>query len=142
MFEDLTPNPGFKKQDAEDLLQELEQNTPEELVRQRAHFRITIKAPVTLQPGNASERLTMRVRGVTGDISQSGCKCLFPTPVGVGDVYRLEFDKERIGLPTVFAQCMRCSVVRDDAYEAGFKFFTNVTLPDKLAAQTAGAAGA
>ena len=115
--------------DAFDLLQELEQNTPEEIRRQRAHFRLAVKIKVTLLPGNASELLKFRVQGVTGDVSEGGCKALFPTPVRVGDVYRLEFDRPSMDLPLTFARCMRCVMLREDAFEAGFRFFTPIELP-------------
>ena len=112
-----------------DLLRELERNTPEEIRRQRSSFRIMIKSKVVLQPGNASEVLKFKVQGVTGDLSEGGCKALFPTPVRVGDVYRLQFDRQTLDLPLTFARCVRCSLVKEDSYEAGFRFFTPVTLP-------------
>ena len=116
--------------DAFDMLQELQRNTTEEIRRQRAHFRLTIKAGVTLQPGNASELLHLKVKGVTGDISAGGCSALFPIPPRVGDIYRLQFDRKMLDLPLTFAQCVRCRLVREDAFEAGFRFFSDVYLPE------------
>ena len=112
-----------------DMLQELERNTPDEIRRQRTSFRISIKAKVTLQPGNASELLKYRVQGVTGDLSEGGCRVLFPVPVIVGDIFRLEFDRDTVDLPLTFARCVRCLLLREDAFESGFMFFTPISLP-------------
>ena len=73
MFEDLEPAcSDLNESQAHSLLQELERNRTEEIRRQRTHFRIAIKASVILQPGNASDRLAMKMKGVTGDLSQGG----------------------------------------------------------------------
>ncbi len=117
-----------------ELLQELERNTPDEIRRQRTHFRITIKSKVTLLPGSVSEVLKFKLQGVTGDVSEGGCKLLFPLPIRVGDVYRLEFDRKVLGLPTTFVLCRRCIMLRDDAYEAGFSFFAPIALPEEVCA--------
>ena len=125
--------------DALSILQELERNTTDEIRRQRAHFRMTTKAGVTLQPGNASDLLSFKVKGMCGDISEGGCCILFPIPVGVGDIYRLQFDRAALDLPLTFARCVRSRLVREDAFEAGFSFFTPVCLPATLAAGSAAA---
>lgn len=125
--------------EAFDLLSELERNTPDELRRQRAKFRVAVKARVILQPGNASEQHKLKLQGVTGDLSEGGCRTLFPLPVTVGDIYRLTFDRATIDLPATFARCVRCYMIRDDAFEVGFRFFNPVTLPEGLV-EAAGAA--
>lgn len=119
--------------DAFSLLQDLEKNTPDEIRMQRAHFRLAIKAGVTLQAGNASELLSLRVKGVTGDISEGGTSILFPVAPRVGDIYRLTFDRDALDLPLTFARCVRCRLVREDAFEAGFSFFAPISLPEKSA---------
>ena len=136
MFDDFDEPAGeIGKDEGFQLLQELESNTTEEIRRQRAHFRLVIKAAVILQAGNASELLHFKVKGVTGDISEGGCSALFPIPVGVGDIYRLAIDREALDLPLTFARCVRCRLVREDAFEAGFAFFKTICLPEHLAAQ-------
>lgn len=109
-------------------LSELEKNTPDAVKGLRAHERLSIRSKVVAEPGNASDRLSMKVQGVTGDLSASGCQVLFPLPLGVGDIYRISFDRTQVDVAPVFARCMRCRVVRDDAYEAGFAFFTSLDL--------------
>ena len=138
MFDELDQSTHTLSSDeAHGMLQELEQNTKDEIRRQRAHFRLEVKAGVILQAGNASELLSFKVKGVTGDISEGGCSALFPIPARVGDIYRLQFDQQAIDLPLTFARCVRCRLVREDAYEAGFAFFKTITLPEKLAARAA-----
>lgn len=117
-----------------ELLQELENNTPEEIRRRRAGFRYPIKAKVTLQSGNASQLFDFKIQGVTGDISIGGLSALFPVPVRVGDIYRLEFDRLQLDLPLTFARCIRCSLVRENAYSSNFKFFAPITLPENIEA--------
>ncbi|MFQ5489431.1 MAG: PilZ domain-containing protein [Phycisphaerae bacterium] len=134
MFDELAGDAEqFSKEVAFDLMQELEQNTPDELRSQRAHFRMAIKAGVTLQAGNASDMLKFKVQGVTGDVSEGGLGALFPLPPRVGDVYRLEFDQAQLPLPMTFARCVRCVLVREGAYEGGFRFFAPIFLPEKMA---------
>ncbi len=138
MFDDFdkTEELNLNEEESFRLLQELEKNTPEELRRKRAHFRIPIKATVILQPGNSSQILQFKVKGVTGDISEGGLGAVFPIPVQVGDIYRLQFDQSQIDLPLLFARCMRCSMVREGQFSCGFKFFTNITLPENLMNET------
>jgi hypothetical protein len=135
MFDEFEkPKEVLDKDEAFNLLQELERNTSEEIRRQRRHFRLIVKAGVVLQSANASELLEYKIKGVTGDISEGGCSVLFPIPVQVGDVYRLAFDRKVVELPLTFARCLRCRLVREDAYEAGFTFFTPISLPESLCA--------
>lgn len=122
------PEPG----DAFNLLQELESNTSDELLRQRTHFRIRIKSTLILLPGNASDAQKFRYQGMTGDLSQGGCQALFPMPAVAGDIYRLVFDRQTLDLPMTFAQCMRCRLLRENAFEVGFRFFVPIVLPKSL----------
>lgn len=142
IFDDLIGGSNELSDDrAFDMLQELERNTPDEIRSQRSHFRLEIKARVTLQPGNASDVLKFKMQGTTGDVSRGGCRILFPLPVHVGDIYRLEFDRQQLNVPLVFARCVRCVLLRESAYEAGFSFFTPVALPEGAPAGAAATSG-
>ena len=112
-----------------DILAELEGQTSDEIRKRRVHERIVIKATVILRPGNSSAQLDLKMQGVTGDVSKGGCSAMYPLPVQVGDIYRLEFDASQLDVPIVFARCLRCRMVREDAFEANFKFFSPITLP-------------
>lgn len=137
MFEPLegTAETNVGKEEAFNMLQELETNTPEEIRRQRAHFRISVRAKVILQPANSSDLAKLKLQGVTGDLSSGGCRILFPLPPRVGDVYRLQFDQRDLPLPLTFARCMRCVLLKEDAYECGFKFFSPISLPENINAE-------
>ena len=69
------------------------------------------------------------MHGVSGDVSSGGCLLLVATPLMVGDIYWLTFDRSVIDLPPAFGRCLRCRLIREDAFEAGFKFLSPVTLP-------------
>ena len=136
MLDDSNESLGVSQQDdVFAVLQELEANTPEEIRRQRAHFRLSIKAAVILQCGNTSQLMSLKVKGVTGDVSQGGCSVLLPIPIQVGDIYRVQFDRKMLELPLTFARCVRCRLVREDAFEAGLAFFTPIELPEQVASE-------
>jgi hypothetical protein len=115
-----------------DILQELEQQVDEHIRHLRMHERLTIKAKVILQPGNSSSLLDYKVQGIMGDISEGGCRAMFPIPIIPGDIYRLEVEQNEFELPLIFARCVRCKLVREDAFEAGFSFFVPLKFPANL----------
>jgi hypothetical protein len=109
-------------------LAQLEQNKESSESYRRAHERVTTRVKVSIQPGSSSERQRLKVNGVTADVSRGGCRVLFSAPVGVGDVYWMVFDKEVINVDAVFARCVRCAMVREDTFDTGFSFFTQIDL--------------
>jgi len=111
-----------------DSLAELERNTANEIRRQRSHERHEIKAKIVVRLGNTSDLDKLAVQGITGDISEQGCRILLPRPLHVGDIYRLAFDKAIFNLPLVFVRCVRCRLIREDAYEVGCNFFCPLEL--------------
>ena len=115
-----------------DTLQDMERQTSDDLRQGRAHERFSIKSKVILQPGNSSEFLSFKVQGIIGDISAGGCNAMFPVPIQVGDIYRLHFNKEQLDLPISFVRCLRCRLISEDAFQAGFAFFKPITLPQNL----------
>jgi len=115
-----------------DTLQNIEEQSSDQVRQRRAHKRIAIKAKATLQPGNSSEFLSFKVQGVIGNISAGGCQAMFPVPIQVGDVYRLHFDKEQLDIPMQFVRCRHCRLIDENSFEAGFSFFRPITLPDSL----------
>jgi len=126
MFEDICTGKGLD--DALQLLQELEVNKPDEVRGQRAHTRRRVAIEVVLRPANSSDRAKSESRGTTADISEGGCQLVLPDPCGVGDVYLLEFDRGSLEVPQVFARCLRCRLIRENSFEAGFSFFTPIVL--------------
>ncbi len=126
--------------DSMEILRELEQSTPEAVKRLRAHARLTIRARVIVEPANMSERGSWRIQGVTGDLSAGGTQILVPRPLHVGDIYLLSFDRKAIDIAPAFARCLRSRLVREDAFEAGLKFFEPVSLPEQVSVGEHGAA--
>jgi PilZ domain len=115
-----------------ELLQSLERQQGEEVSKARMHTRVEAKFKVIVRPGNASDSLRFKLQGITADLSRGGCRLILPLPVGVGDVFRIEFESGEQRIPMVFARCLRCRLVREDAFEAGFSFFTPIDLPTGL----------
>lgn len=115
---------------AQTLLSELEQQTPDAIRKLRSSERHEITVPVVIKPGNMSDSHKQSVHAVTGDVSSGGCQVMSNVPVLVGDVYKLNFEKGELDLPTVYARCLRCRLVREDAYECGFAFFNQIKLDE------------
>jgi hypothetical protein len=127
-----TGEQGNGSGDSLELLAELERSTPDAVKKARAHTRLEVRCKVFAQPGDMSRRLDMKLQGVTGDISKGGCQALFPLPLHVGDIFSLSFDRSVLDIPPVLARCMRCRMIRDDAFETGLSFFVHVDLPTQL----------
>ena len=126
----INPNPPPARDlDLEqDLIEDLERQSIQEIRKLRKHDRVEIRVNVALQPGNSSETANSRVQGYTRDLSQGGCRAIFPVPIGVGDVFRLQFDRAKLDLPLVFGRCLRCRLNQEDAFEAAFSFFVPISL--------------
>ncbi len=115
-------------QEALEAMAEIEQSTPQQLKKMRSYARIAVRAKVIAQPANSSARNGFQTQGVLGDISRGGCLILYSDPLLVGDIYRLSFDRSVLNLEPIFARCLRCRLVREDAFEAGFSFFHPIDL--------------
>jgi hypothetical protein len=114
-------------------LAQLEQNKESSEGYRRTHERTTTRVKISIQPGSSSQRHRLKVHGVTADISRGGCRALFSAPVAVGDVFWMVFDQEAINIDPVFARCVRCAMVREDTFDTGFSFFTEVDIAAALA---------
>jgi hypothetical protein len=113
-------------------LNELAENTSEAIVRQRASERLEIRTKVVIAPGNSGQRHEFAAEGLTADLSCGGCKILVGRPVAVGDIYWLAFSDDHLAIGSVLARCLRCAMVREGAFEAGFRFFHEVDLASAL----------
>ncbi len=65
-------------EEALDAMAEIEQNTPQQIKTKRSHARIAVRAKVTAQPANSSQRNSFQTHGVLGDISRGGCRTEWP----------------------------------------------------------------
>ena len=113
-------------------LKDLELNTSSAILAQRSSERIEINIPIMLRPGNSSERARYAIKGMTGDISNGGCLLLVSRPVLPGDIYSIEFDQTAIRIGPQLARCMRCKMIKDDAFEAGLRFFYDIELATSI----------
>ena len=95
----------------------------------RSSERFGIQCRIDIHPGNSSERGDAKpLQAVCSDLSSGGCRLFAPHPPQVGDIYWLVFEKS-VDVSPVFARCVRCRLLREDAYESGFQFFSEVRLP-------------
>lgn len=95
--------------------------------RSRSNQRFGVSCKVSVEPGNSSDRTGKPIAAVCNDLSVGGCCVLAPRPHHVGDIYWLKFDTT-LHLPAVFARCVRCRLLREDAFESGFQFFNEIVL--------------
>lgn len=116
----------FQSDSALDALVALEQSTQSNVTKLRAHERINIHCKVLVQTGNSSERHVPGVEIVTADVSNGGSMALSPRPLAVGDIYWLTFDNSQLMIGSLLARCLRCRLVREDAFEVGFRFLTQI----------------
>jgi hypothetical protein len=122
----------FQVSDALEALRELEGNTAHAILGQRASERIEVRTPVTLRPGNSSQRHEYGIQGLTGDISSGGCQILSSRPLHVGDIYWLTFSEEHLSIGSLLARCLRTRMIREDTFESGFRFLHDVDLAGAL----------
>ena len=114
-----------------EMLSDLQRQSRDQITKLRKHARWEVSVPVKLEPGNRSAGEQCRIEGVSVDFSSGGCMAHFPVPVPVGDVFRMEVEDAELDLPMVFMRCLRCALVREDVYEAGFSFFNPIMLPNQ-----------
>lgn len=127
-MEDLRTEDWFGVADALDALAALETNTNAAILAQRSSQRLEIQTKLVVRPGNASQRHEFSIPGVTADISAGGCMVLLPRPIMTGDIFWLTFDDSILRLGSLLARCLRCRLVREDAFEVGFRFLNDVDL--------------
>lgn len=95
----------------------------------RSSKRVGIHCRVEILPGNSRERHLAPIQGACSDLSTGGgCRLISDAPPAVGDIYWIRFEKN-VDIPSVFARCIRCRLLREDAFESGFQFFSEMTLP-------------
>jgi c-di-GMP-binding flagellar brake protein YcgR len=114
----------------EELLEDLGRQSLDEIQKLRADSRVELKIAITLRPGNSSERRDWESEGHTKDISRGGCRAVLADPPCVGDIFRLSFQDTELGLPMVFARCLRVRLVREDVFDCGFRFFSSLEIPE------------
>lgn len=137
MFEELTEDGVIHMSEAMDALSELEKNTSQAITALRSSQRIDIRTRVWIQPGNSSARSSLVIEGLTADISNGGCMILTPRPLMVGDIFWMRFSDDEIRVSPLLVRCLRCRLVREDAFEVGIRFLNDIDLTHVFSAATA-----
>ena len=137
MFEELTEDGVIHMSEAMDALSELEKNTSQAITALRSSQRVDIRTKVWIQPGNSSLRSTFVMEGLTADISNGGCMILTPRPLMVGDIFWMRFSDDEICINPLLVRCLRCRLVREDAFEIGIRFLSNIDLTHVFSTTTA-----
>jgi len=111
-----------------ELLQELEEQALTQIRKLRRFERVEVRVPVRLDAANHGD-VAPTVKGVTQDLSRGGCRAIMRAAPHVGDVYRLEIEMDRDLVKTTYARCLRCALLRDDAYDVAFHFLGELEIP-------------
>ena len=109
-------------------IEDLATNTKEAVAsRRQGNDRMELNSPAQLVPGNVSDRDGQTYNGSCRDISNRGCRLILTQPLIVGDIYLMEVDNEQLGLDPSFGRCVRCHMIREDAFEVGLNFLSPVS---------------
>ena len=109
-------------------IEDLAKNTKENVESsRRGNDRMKINSPASLIPGNVSGRDGRQYTGNCRDISNRGCRLVLTQPLIVGDIYLMSVENEELGLDPSFGRCVRCHMIREDAFEVGLNFLSPVT---------------
>jgi hypothetical protein len=112
-----------------DLLQKIENLALEQVCKLRMHERVEARVPVRLDAANRDDSVPS-VKGVTQDLSPGGCRAIMRAAPHVGDIFRLEIELEKDAGQTLYARCLRCALLRDDAFDVAFQFLSELALPE------------
>jgi len=123
-----TPTKSTREELDFELMMDLERQKMDEIRKMRSHERVEVQVDIEVRPGNASDHAIAPIRATTNDVSAGGCAMISPVPLGVGDIYQLRFDRQKLDVPVVFARALRCRLLRENAFEIGLAFFTEISL--------------
>ena len=89
----------------------------------RAHERHEIEFEILMAPADTSRAHEEPAKGRTLDISLGGLRATIDQPPRIGDHYRLQILSEACVPVTVFARCLRCSLLNETSFEIVMRFF-------------------
>jgi PilZ domain len=88
-----------------------------------------LNVQLIIRPSNSSQRKESSIRGYCKNLSQSGCGVITDCPPRVGDLYRFELPSDATHpIHGAHARCVRCHLLDEEAFEAGFSFLSPVDL--------------
>lgn len=120
--EDIKPEEAFK------LLEELQLNQPSTVIESKESGEAGVTIGLTIETGNASQKTTTALEGVSSKLSKLQVVLLANEPLLVGDVYRVEFDASMLNAGKVYALCRRCQMLNDEQFQISLRFLTPLDL--------------
>lgn len=136
MQRDIEVNPALENDQIEELLDDIEMRCSADLTAARDMATVRRKVAVEVRPGNSSQRTTDVVTGDTTELRSRSITALTSTPVMVGDVFHLTFDRTALDVTPALSVCDRCTMLGDSSFEVRFKFFSEIALPAKSSSDT------
>ena len=109
-----------------ELVEELQLSEETEVANVRVRDAVPVRAAVEIAPGNASDRRIGKVVGETREISRENLRLCSASPLPVGDVFVIQFDRDAVPLPESFALVHACRMVSPSLFESELRFFAPV----------------
>ena len=94
----------------------------------RKHRRLELTAPLRVYPGKIANGT--EIVGICQDISRSGLGAILNKAAPVGESMWLIINDDKFSDGPVHAQCVRCRMLPQSLFEAGFLFFSHLDLPE------------
>ena len=111
-------------------ISELEKNQKAKIEARRVNNRLALDCPVEVVHGNVSQRNGTTFSGSCRDVSPQGCRLVLKAPITVGDVFMVTIKDPQNRFDPIFGRCVRCLLLREDAFEVGVSFFASLTLSE------------
>ncbi len=116
--------------DTSDAVDSIRSSNADAVAAQRKFRRLDIRLKVVVRPGNSIDRAESQWMGECHDISKGGCRVLAQQPLQLGSVYWIQFEQSKFDVDPVFARCVRGHMLRENAFECGMSFLTQIELPE------------
>lgn len=94
----------------------------------RKHRRIELNCGIKVFPGKLAPET--QIRGICRDISRSGLGAIVDRAPPVGESMWLILDNSEFSDGPIHAQCVRCRLLPESKFEAGFLFLSHIDLPE------------
>jgi hypothetical protein len=117
-----------KSMDTEDLLEDLQQQQPQQVRHVGDKAEHALRLPVEVRLAGARHADTEVCSGSTERIGRTSLLGIFPRPSSVGDLYDLNIDQGAKTPVNSVGLCTRCRLLGSRAYEAYFTLYVPLTL--------------
>jgi len=117
-----TSDDSLTEQQQQSLLDDLEVRCQTNVAAIREAASVRTRVRVELRSANACDRETLLAEVQTSEISSATLTGIATTPVMVGSVYHLRFDRQTLDVTPALAVCDRCTMLSDAAFDLRFRF--------------------